>query len=162
MATEPVSERLRQWRYLLAAFASTFLLVDFFASTKMPARKLLVHICQYVFASVLFCQYTLASVFFCQPYLLVYFASDFLLAIFLPAIFASYICQWLRSSVSLKVFHFWPQNGTYPLSTLNLLFHESDNFLQSPFSQNNLVQFILHFHRTLLTVEFSLFMVNGI
>ena len=79
-----VSGHLRQWRYLLAAFASNFLLVDFFASTKMPARKMLVYICQYVFASVLFCQYIIASGFFCQPYLPVYFASNFLLAAFLP------------------------------------------------------------------------------
>ena len=65
-----VSGHLRQWRYLLAAFASNFLLVDFFASTKMPARKMLVYICQYVFASVLFCRYII-----CQW-------------IFLPTIFA--------------------------------------------------------------------------
>ena len=84
----PVSGHLRQWRYLPAAFASTFLLVDFFASTKMPVRKMLVYICQYVFASVLFCQYIFASGFFCQPYLLVNFASIFLLAPF---------CQQLAS-----------------------------------------------------------------
>ena len=94
-----VSGHLRQWRYLLAAFASNFLLVDFFASTKMPARKMLVYICQYVFASVLFCQYIFASGFFCQLNLLVYFASNFLLATycqqFLPATFASYFYSFL-------------------------------------------------------------------
>ena len=37
-----------------------------------------------------------------------------------------------------------------PLSTLNLLFHESDDFLQSPFPQNHLVHFILNFHGTIL------------
>ena len=32
------------------------------------------------------------------------------------------------------MFHFWPQNGTQvPRSTLNWLFHESDDFLQGPF-----------------------------
>ena len=86
-----VSGHLRQWRYLLAAFASNFLLVDFFASTKMPARKMLVHICQYVVASVLFCQYIIASGFFCQPYLPVYFASNFLLAAFLPTFCQLYL-----------------------------------------------------------------------
>ena len=88
-----VSGHLRQWGFLLAAFACTFLLVDFFASNKMPGRKMPVNICQYVFASVLFCQYIFASGFFCQQNLLVYFASNFLPATygqqFLPATFAS-------------------------------------------------------------------------
>ena len=39
-----------------------------------------------------------------------------------------------------------------PLSTRNLLFLESDNFLQSRFSPNYLVQFTLHFHGTLLII----------
>ena len=44
-----------------------------------------------------------------------------------------------------------------PLSTQNLLFLESDNFLQSPFSPNYLVQFTLHFHGTLLSAIFHSF-----
>ena len=36
------------------------------------------------------------------------------------------------------------------LHTLNLLFHESDDLAQSPFSQNHIVHFILHFCWTLL------------
>ena len=84
---------MRQWGFLLAAFACIFLLVDFFASNKMPGRKMSVNICQYVFASVLFCQYIFASGFFCQQNLLVYFASNFLPAMygqqFLPTTFAS-------------------------------------------------------------------------
>ena len=91
-----VSGHLRQREFSLAAFASIFLLVDFFASNKMPGKKMPVYICQYVFASVLFCQYIIASGFFCQLYLLVYFASSFLLVTFcqhfLPATFASYFC----------------------------------------------------------------------
>ena len=65
--------------------------------------------------------------------------------------------QWVEMkqdwscSEKIQIFHTLPQNGTrLPLSTLTLLFHESDNFLQSPFAQNRFVRFILHLHRTLL------------
>ena len=46
-----------------------------------------------------------------------------------------------------------------PLSTQNLLFHERDDFLQSPFSQNNLMHFLWHFHRTLLCCALQKVMV---
>ena len=44
------------------------------------------------------------------------------------------------------------------ISTQNLLFHIRDDFLQSLFSQNNLMQFILRIHRTLLKSDFLIAM----
>ena len=74
----------------------------------------------------------------------------------------------------VQIFYFRPQNGPlwiqcsggrkecfickyfqflYLKLALKYLFlkYEGDNFLQSPISQNNLVQFILHLHGTLLS-----------
>ena len=81
--TKPcVSGHFRQWRFLLAAFASTFLPVDFFAGTFMPVIKMLVHYLQgqkllvYFSASGFICRYLFASGYFCRCLFAMHFCRN--------------------------------------------------------------------------------------
>ena len=49
----------------------------------------------------------------------------------------------------LKMAYQLPLSTLVPLVPSNLLFHETDDFLQSPFSQDHLVHFFLPFHGAL-------------